>query len=40
MTKSINEMTVDFPGSEDFNGAVKGIIMLHDTYFLNLEAIL
>ena len=35
--KSINETTSDFPNDDDYNGAVKGIVMLHETYEFFLD---
>ena len=35
---TINETTSDFPSSDDYNGAVKGMVMLHETYELLLDA--
>ena len=35
--KSINDTTSDFPNDEDYNGAVKGIVMLHETYEFYLD---
>ena len=32
----VNTTTADFPTEEDFNGAVKGMVMLHETYELHL----
>jgi hypothetical protein len=34
----INEVTVDFPTADDFNGAVKGMVMLQETYEMLLDA--
>jgi len=35
---SVNHTTDDFPEPEDYNGAVKGLVMLYDTYLLDLKA--
>jgi len=35
----VNETTQDFPTFEDYNGAVKGMVMLHQTYDLYLEVL-
>ena len=35
-TTFVNKTTADFPTEEDFNGAVKGMVMLHETYELHL----
>ena len=36
--KSINETCSDFPDSKDHNGAVKGMVMLHETYEFFLDS--
>jgi len=33
----VNQSMEEFPGPEDYNGAVKGLVMLHDTYELQLD---
>jgi prolyl 4-hydroxylase len=35
---SLNETSSDFPDQEDFNGAVKGMVMLHETYEFHLDS--
>ena len=38
MKTSVNETITDFPTEQDYNGALKGLVMLHTTYQLNLDA--
>ena len=33
-----NETTIDFPTRDDYNGAVKGLVMLYETYGMDLDA--
>ena len=35
---SVNKTIADFPTEQDYNGAVKGLVMLHETYMLDLDA--
>jgi prolyl 4-hydroxylase len=35
---SVNQSIEDFPDNEDYNGALKGLVMLQDTYDLDLDA--